>query len=125
MTGLAGAGVTGQSAPRKPQPTPIQSPMPSSQSSHPAPSSELNATMRFLGYSEDGSVVAGDPPTVSMTPNKARQSQARQYNEVDDLFDALPSKAPGRTTGSLSFEDHASDLERHLDEGKGDPRDDQ
>jgi methyl-accepting chemotaxis protein len=123
MPGLAGAGVTGQSAPRKPQPTPIQSPI---QSSHTAPSSELNATMRFLGYSEDGSVVAGDSPTVSMTPtSKARQSQARQYNEVDDLFDALPSKAAGRSTGSLSFEDHASDLERHLDEGKGDPRDDQ
>jgi hypothetical protein len=118
MPGLAGAGAT---APRKPQPTPIQSPMQSShQPSHPAPSSELNATMRFLGYSEDGSVVAGDPPTVSVTPNKARQ-----YNEVDDLFDALPSKAPGRSTSSLSFEDHASDLERHLDEGKGDPRDDQ
>jgi hypothetical protein len=115
MPGLGGAGATSNTPQRKPQPTPIH-----------MPSAELNATMRFLGYSEDGSVVAGDPPTVNVSSShaglsKARTSQAIQYNDVDDLFDALPNKAAARTSSSLSFEDHASDLERHMD----DPKDEQ
>jgi methyl-accepting chemotaxis protein len=116
LGGLGGAGATTNTPQRKTQPTPIQ-----------APSAELNATMRFLGYSEDGSVVAGDPPTVNVSSSQAglskpvRTSQAVQYNDVDDLFDALPSKTAARGSSSLSFEDHASDLERHMD----DPKDEQ
>jgi methyl-accepting chemotaxis protein len=101
---------------RKAQPTPIQSAAPAA----------LHATMRFLGYNEDGSVLAGsgEPPTVNLTAThggvgRGKTLQARQYDDVDDLFDALPNKpSSARVTGSLSFEEHASDLERHLDEPK-------